>query len=47
MTMSEEATLADDGFALALWTWAAEIILAPYTDGLDVAAMTRRWHESR
>jgi hypothetical protein len=45
--MSEEAALADDGFALALWTWAAEIILAPYADGLDLAVMTQRRHESR
>jgi hypothetical protein len=47
MTMSEEAALAEDGFAVALWTWAAEIILAPYAEGLDVAIMARRWHESR
>lgn len=41
-----EETSAEDGFGLMLWTWIAEIVIAPYSDGLDVAALIQCWHES-
>jgi hypothetical protein len=45
--MSEGAPLADDGFVLTLWAWAAEIDLEPYVGGLEVATMAERWQDSR
>lgn len=47
MTEFERTALADDAFVLTLWAWGAQIDLAPYADGLDVAAMMYRWHEGR
>lgn len=47
MTEFERAALADDAFVLTLWAWSAQIDLAPHAEGLDVAAMMRRWREGR
>ncbi|HEY3481142.1 MAG TPA: hypothetical protein VGL02_19800 [Streptomyces sp.] len=47
MTVSEGAPLADNGFVLVLWAWAAEIVHEPYAEGLEIGVMVERWQESR